>query len=772
MNYPRLTPFLIGIRQLGDRVAQFHAPISEASERLPSITALMIVKNEWETLEAVVDRIAPFVDEIVIGVDTTTDEPLSFAYREAVLRRGANACFDFFETKLVHEKRLATMSEISEFMGVSLEKLESRVSAFLKVGKPTLIAANRCVKKIGKGKVLEVDFSNSFSNARNQLAGHATSEFCMFVDGHEFLETSHNLKIELLKAENMLPGFVRCNLLVYMEDSSTKESLFQTRVWRNIDGWRFERDVHNILHVPGEDEGKNVQLSDGIRLVHRRPVWLQFYRNPQRTNMITEHMGDASDPDANLYYRAMTAHRGENLDEAIPLYRRYLEINGPNPESAMMAWYLGRIYEGYKEDYAEAELCYSEGLRRNGQAAFCLLGLARCAYKKFQGEQDEENKKRLLENAIGYCKLAASCEIVRCTIALPEESYTYEPHYLLAKMYDDAGDRGKSVQELKLCLEYDLEPNLKEEITSILARQQLVLCNEREEQVKSQREDGKRNLYIIDPERKAFDQVYSLADRSNWSINAAAVLNIDLFYLADVIWIEGVREETVQASLTYRGERKLVVRVHQEDLTSPYLRMVNWRNVHVVAVSENVSLLFAELTDNLPPVVIPALFQPPSEPRYPKAIKRICLFGDIEQGSGVWLLPEFLRMLPQGVVVKVVGKVVDPVLYESLWKRLYGSVSVEFCGEISSGELDQFMNGIDLCLSFSPINAYTMEMLFAEEKGIPTLQLDSVYDGNMIRSGKTLHGLAQRVKNESLKPIPVAQIRKQMEDGIHACLGS
>ncbi len=67
--------------------------MAAAGRRRPTLTLCMTVANEGETLERAVSSVAPFVDEVVIGVDSrSTDETNSIA------RRLATRTFEYTET--------------------------------------------------------------------------------------------------------------------------------------------------------------------------------------------------------------------------------------------------------------------------------------------------------------------------------------------------------------------------------------------------------------------------------------------------------------------------------------------------------------------------------------------------------------------------------------------------------------------------------------------------------------------------------------------------
>lgn len=748
------------LRRLVDQVCLTKQPITPQMRRpkeLGPVSLLMLAKDEWQTLEQVVDSLVPLPTELIIGVDTSSDTPLSLAYREAHISKGGEECAAFFE-QFVPERRRATFEEIAAFLGVTVEKLTQRTNRYLEDGLPTRRAAERCIEKVGAGKIIDLDFNNHFGNSRNTLLEHATGDYCMFVDGHEFLSDSGVLMSQIVRAEKIYPEWVRMSVRIFMKDSRNKETNSQTRIWRNVPGVRFERGVHNMLMVPNQEETKEIEIPEAV-LVHDRPDWLQRLRDPQRNSMVREYMEANLDDHSSVYYSALTAHRCSDYDAAMRLYGRYLELRPMGSESAMACFNMGLIQTYDKQDKQAGLSHYFDGARRCPDAAFCyvaagdvyLLLAEELEQEKEQlDKQFEAERLRLLKGAARLFQIASGCELPSNTIALPMDHYSWMPYAKLA----EAHRRMANYREAAKSLDEALAKGMPQEYhTGDIAALRVRCSRMADLDYRASAHDGKRHLYIVTPDGQAASHVFDAIEGSGIEVKATNEFSVELFYEADAIWIEGCNEAAMLASSMYRAERDLFINVHGKDALSPFPGLVRWAAVDAAYVPTEALAMELYLKFGIPPGIFKHMVPVPDlEGIAPveESSKDVLIFCPIRFGSGIERLPDLAANLRHRTIW-LGGAMENDSAYEWLVSELgrRDLKNVKFCGAIGTQRINSFLQRGGAVAVLSPLADMPREVFYAQAAGLPVVAFDapwaeSVQDRNAI--AQSAESLAKKIK--------------------------
>lgn len=732
----------ITLRSIATRVAVTGEPLPkpERPKDMPSVSLLFLLKNEWMTAERAVALTLPFVTEIIIGIDTETDTINAFAFAEAVERKTRAECLEFFSAP-ERISREVTYEELCEWLGVKPDTFAVELrDKYLIDGHPTRRAAERCLAMVGKGEIIDIDFKNHFSNARNQLLDRCTGDFVFVVDGHEFLTDVWHLMAAFKQAEVELPGFLRMGLMVDMQDSPAKESNIQTRIFRRVPGIHYERGVHNQIIIEGELSNREPSTWD-VALVHQRPAFLQYLRVPQRSQMTNTYMGDVGDHH-DAYYMAIDAHKCQRWDEAIKWYERYMELNPEGIEAAYVSAMCGFIQSDRLHNLPEAIKAYKRGISCSPQAAFCYLGLAE-TYIQMGDELDasetieQADKKYLQEEyyktALLYAQQSTTCEMPKSTIALPQTAYTFEPKIRLAEAYSRLGDPhlgvywyGEAINEIPEDdpLKADLELRMHE-VASIHYR----LRND------ARKASSKKTFYLVDSMGQFSEQVAEIAAGLGFEVISDREANVNKYLSCDVCWCDWLDENAFNLSRVFKSDRRLIIRCHSYESFSGIYgtppASINWDNVDVLGAASNLVARKLQMKYGVPKEKARILPVVPNPENFKGIVidptnRDVVIVKRVNYKSGMELLPELARMTPE-FTYHLAGTIQDERLYDHL---VYQCVSqsinnIKIYGHIESFELPTHLSRGTRFLNLSPWESTPVSLREAQAAGLQVFVLNA-----------------------------------------------
>lgn len=699
------------IRSLADQVVRTGQPVDLTPVRppeIPSLSLTLLVKNEWETMVESVESLMPLPTEIIIGIDKTTDDPISFAYREAFLTKGKDACRAFFD-ELMKQGRTADMSEVAHFIGVSKSSLEKRVAKYLSKGKPTQLAALQCLEMVGKGKIIEIDFNDHFSNARNVLVRECTGELCMFVDGHEILSDVNALMDGMVNAERELPGYSVFGIMIDMIDSPIREKNRQVRIWRNSPNVSFTRGVHNRLHFDGEGlDDKVYPTVDSAVLIHNRPGWLALFREPQRQRMVSEHMGGKEDS-SSLYYDGLGYQRAREWDKAIECFEKYIAISPPGPETATVCWYLATCLREGKKDREASCQWLIKGLEKCPDAAFCHLGIAQHKLWLDDNDDDEATKKRLLIEALAHARFAETSVYPGGSIAVPTYCYTWDAKLTKAEVLRRMERYGEAAMALEEALQYEMDPSRASETESAMYEMRRLNIEMMNESLRLSKQNDKKYVFVVDPSKEYGLLPFQQAEEAGFKVTASEAFDHMRFFESDIVWIEGAIDVLSLVSNISKGDRRIIVRLHPNDIHNEQLCHVNWENIdECLASSDEVISLAAsqwdwpiEITSRFK--VVPVIGQSGVGSIEPSGTS---ILVNIRDGMD-WTLPfiqELAIKLPKRTV-NVIGSVTDESVYDRIVSACVksGIQNLVLHGRLHPSEIETIMSKSGAYVTFTPL---------------------------------------------------------------------
>lgn len=224
--------------------------------------------------------------------------------------------------------------------------------------------------EIAKGqgaKVVDFDWEDDFSYARNLAHQHVDTSWILVLDGHESVEGYDLLNEAILDH----PDAAVFEVEVVMENG---EAHMRDRLYHK-DRCEWRNRAHNVLHVK---EGRRVHV-DHVRVVHDRYSYQALdsrtHRSTQRDAMLRKVLREEIDRNP-LDTRSMFYLGQQHRDAArwVPCYYwydRYTRTENGNqwPEEEFQAHYQAGL----------AALCLRDlgGAKRHAQAATELLGATR-----------------------------------------------------------------------------------------------------------------------------------------------------------------------------------------------------------------------------------------------------------------------------------------------------------------------------------------------------------------------------------------------------------
>lgn len=178
-------------------------------------------------------------------------------------------------------------------------------------------------------------FQNSFAKARNFAQREIKSKWVLALDGHEFVESTGDLKEMLKREEDGL--FVEIKL----ENGFT---FFFPRIIKSSLKW--ERAVHNYPLFKSTKEFKDfVIIHDRIGLQSKKA---SAERDKQREKMVLEIMGAEIKKDKTqsrpYFYIAQHYHFQQKFKTAIKYYKKYLKYSKWKAERWLVCYNIASAY--------------------------------------------------------------------------------------------------------------------------------------------------------------------------------------------------------------------------------------------------------------------------------------------------------------------------------------------------------------------------------------------------------------------------------------------
>lgn len=748
-----------------------HGPIETKRKRtIPTVSLMVLVKDEWETVVEAVRSTLPIPTEIIIGVDTQTDNATAIAYNLAYQEKPGQETDEFLEGPM-REGRYATILEIAEYLGHDPIEFRARIQELEKanlVDRPTYKAAEECLNLVGAGRIVPIDFNDHFSNARNKLLKHCKGKIVMFIDGHEFLTNADELMGYIELANKEMPKWKRYGILVDMADSPEKELIRQDRIFKNLPGVHFERGIHNKLIIPDDGETEEMPTADSPRLVHLRPVWLQRLRDIQRHRMVEQHMEGQEDY-SSAYYEASKNHRTGKLDKAYEKYQDYLDKTGPSAEQAVVHSLMARIK--YDQGDMEGALDhYHKGTVACDQAAWCWGGIAHILMEQAMEIEDERERLKELEKALFYSLISTQCVSPKSTIAIPQRSYDWECAMRTAEIYSRLGNQMKFFEWCEHVLAGKIPDHKREEVTRLYAeRQQLVFAHLHSNLHRSGN-NGSPGLLVVDAQNQFNEEVCLAGERLGYTVKVIREHSIEALYWADTVWCDWADENAAAISRCLPDGRKFIVRCHSYETFTPNLSLINWDAVtNLVTVADHVSKKISDKynihreTDIIPVVPDPSKFQTLVKEAGPDVV----FLGRFNSKKWPERLLDLAYHLTDEHNIHCGGTIYDERIYDGMTSEAYRSclVNLKMHGHISEQEKIGFLLNGAYYLSLSPWEGDSVAMMEAQLLGHTCLALANEWNDHLPFITKCLcvEDIARLINGMYWSPTPREHIEEKYQ---------
>lgn len=351
---------------------------------MTTISLGMIVRNEGRTLRECLSSVAPYVDEIVIGLGgESTDDT------EAIAR---------------------------EFTD----------------------------------KVVQLQWKNDFSAARQEVLELCTGEYYLWLDGDDTLIGGENLRRlpqEFPDVDSFFFGYD------YARDDAGNNVcyLIRERLVR-LDAqheWFWKGRIHEVL-IP-KFEPLNMFIENIIVQHHRPADKSEPGRNLELLYKELEATEPNPDPRILVYLGSENALRG-NLKEAILHWQRFVLLSGWDEEKYQTLHKLGDAYR-LLNDYEKAIECNRRAIELLPEHPDAWLGLAEVYYA--QGNY---------KAAVEYTRIGVSKPKPRSMLIINPDDYTYSPAVVLGLAYVGLRDWEMALAQFREAYRFKQDATVAEQI--------------------------------------------------------------------------------------------------------------------------------------------------------------------------------------------------------------------------------------------------------------------------------------------------------------------
>jgi glycosyltransferase involved in cell wall biosynthesis len=355
----------------------------------------MIVKNEERTLRAALESVAPFVDEIVIGLGgSSTDDT------EAIAR---------------------------EFTD----------------------------------KVFPIEWTDNFSDARNEVLKQVTGDYLFWIDGDDVLLGGEHLR-QVIRINPNIDQFFMGYDYARDENGNNICYLVRERLIRLQDelvdrGWKWVGAIHEVL-VPQNFNPSGMLVSE-IVVQHHKPAGK--HEADRNTNILYSQLAEGEpNPDPRILGYLCTENAGRgNYREAILHGQRFVQLSKWSEERYQMQHRVADMYR-MLGDYPKALEADFKAIEIQPDWPDAFLGIA-----------ETYNLMGHYRATVEWTKTATTKPSPTTMLIINPLDYTFTPSVILAAAYAHLGDYEMALENYKLAFNVKPGPeianlirNLEEEI--------------------------------------------------------------------------------------------------------------------------------------------------------------------------------------------------------------------------------------------------------------------------------------------------------------------
>lgn len=657
-----------------------------------NIGLAIIAKNAESTLARCVESARSIVDQVVVGVDTTsTDKTLDVA------RQVADEVYEFHM-------------------------------------EPTYVSP----EEASTGQFV------NFAKARNDCVARLETDWAFVLDADEQLVDERDILPQLLDRD--LEGIDAFAFIVQMDQPDGNVRGLHIRLWRLNAGIDWFGEVHNELR--GVTHAAAIKPEDGVLIRHLRTEDRKHERDPQRSASIYRYFEsvlreDPANCRALFYLGAQHSSDGHYL-QALELYRRYLDHSDYGAERARVRWNAAFAYRQLGlEDHAREQAFLALDDRFDAAESLCTIGdiaahQARRMAKQLALVELNESEERLwldeidhkIREAEHYFSLAAETPLPLSPIFSPYDFYTWLPLRELCQLYAEVErpDKVAEVAERLIGIEYCPDAIRQEALQAMGQAGDLMLRG-----AAMPRRGDHPHLVIVDQslawhdgERASFtDDLMAGLQDEGWHVDRVPRFDARYMVNYDVAWMEWCDQNVIEAAST-SWDVPVICRLHSYEAFAGYPEHVDWSNVkRLVCVSEHLADYVKQRYH--PNVAIEVIHNGVDLSRWTYRDRerngKIAWAGYINHKKGIQLLAEIMAMHTE-MEFHLAGEVQDPDLWAYLKYVTHDLGNMTWHGKVPREAMDEWLDDKAFLLSTSVTESFGYTIAEAMAKGIKPLVRD------------------------------------------------
>lgn len=303
-------------------------------------------------------------------------------------------------------------------------------------------------------KVFKIEWTNDFSEARNQVLDRVTGDYFMWLDGDDELVGGEHLR-SLIQNNPNIDGFYCGYDYARDEQDNTVCYLIRERLVRLQDelenrGWRWLGAVHEVLVARGFQEAS--LLVGEILVKHHKPP--NKHEADRNLNILYEQLAaQEPNPDPRILGYLCTENAGRgNFQEAILHGQRFVKVSGWQEEKYQMQHRIADIYrvQGQFKKALDAD----------------MLAIQICPSwpDAWYGMAETYHAMGNESAAIEMTKAGATKQVPQTFLIVNPLDYTLHPCVVLAGAYARLGDFESSLANYLKAFEIKPEPLIAQQI--------------------------------------------------------------------------------------------------------------------------------------------------------------------------------------------------------------------------------------------------------------------------------------------------------------------
>lgn len=450
-------------------------------------------------------------------------------------------------------------------------------------------------------------WENHFARARNRAIHRCAGDWIFQLDGHEYLKPGSGPMVRWY-TQNTDPQVWLVSVMMHLEPDryGIPEIFFvQHHLWRNAHDIHYVNASHNAIPLEVVPDHRRLRTND-IVIVHQRPKENAQTRRRQRRQMnipnFQHTLEQEPDDPRSLFYLAQSLVDAGRPAEAIPYYRRYLQVSTHEEEKYEAAIKLGEIHAILKDNEQAAE-AFHLALRIMPTRAEAPFNLGLLAKTRIDGLNEElldsdgsiadplrrqqylNRLHQITEEASRWYYIAAGTPPPVTSYFLRGPIYTYLPHLELARLHAALYrytsleiHLGRARKSYFRALEFRPDdPEITLELNSLedhhLSRISALLPPPA---------DNRPRLLIAD-ETGQFPPPLARHLRETFHVRTTPKPSLQDLLWADAIFIDWCKHNLVLAS-SRRLQAPLVSRLWRYEAYSTHPAKVNWENVDTLVL--------------------------------------------------------------------------------------------------------------------------------------------------------------------------------------------